>query len=1138
MKFGLLFGHVASNHGDIAINRGSVRLLERASPGCRVVAPFLEPNAAYLDAARASVATDDAHASTVHTWRVPESGEGDDLDAVADALRDPQGFLQALGLGDCDAVFYNSGEHLFSPLDDNNAVDLLWRVAAGLAVKKAGLPLLMLPSTFGPLEGPIGSSLLNGFCELADGLAGREPKSLAALREKAPARAAGEWLLDPAFFMDAEAREIARTVPAAREGLGLVLRLEDYGMRIGKSRSAKALQAHKRTAFHDSLSHRFAMQAAAAYRDAGGTRLNVLVQTLADRELAKAIAAAAANRFDSLQVCLVQPASLREYMGHIAGLERLVSARFHACIFAMLTETSTFGVHSSVHGHKMPSLFAALGLGSQCLPMDALGTAAASLRGDEAAAARLPALLEDKRRQTVAWVAGALRSPARSPDLRSVERDALAALYAVARRDGKNAVRVQQEMFAKLREEKEQQSKAAAAQLAATVREHEQARGDWRLDRDRLRQEAEQQRKAAEQQRKAAEQQRKAAEQQRKAAERQRNELSQLVRSRRYRLGSAIADGLTGWRGLLKMPIKVVAAFAGGAAQPQIAAQPQGEPEPCSRLAGKRALNSEDKRWIDEQLRGALADGADAQALIGGWGDLDSQIRSFCLARASVAAKDQGLLEDAYRYARASWETFDNQMSAVALASAAFNSCRYEEAERLAADIDGRFPALPASVRRLLDDARGYAQLAKQATDAAAQHQAPREPGRSAYFLHSSLPHMSGGYALRSHGLIGGIRSTGFDIRPYTRPGFPADIGGASAEPKKPVETVDGIDYRRTFSSVARSDGEQKYMHACVETFGRALDETKPEVVHARSTYLIAVPALIAARRRGLPFVYEVSGLWELVHESRENAAVNKARTERMRFFENLVMRSADRVITLTEAMREELIARGVDSGKITLAPNSVDPSKYLPRKRDDALAAELGFPAGVPVIGYIGSFVDYEGLDDLIAAAGKLHRSGVDFRLLLVGDGAEFPRIKQLAEASDFREKIALTGRVPFDRVPAFYSLVDICPFPRKPWEVCEIVSPMKPFEPMAMEKAVVVSDTRALCDIVIDAETGLRFEKGNVDSLARVLAKLIADPELRARLGRQAREWVVAHRSWHAMGERVVGEYRAAVADAAREG
>jgi len=181
-------------------------------------------------------------------------------------------------------------------------------------------------------------------------------------------------------------------------------------------------------------------------------------------------------------------------------------------------------------------------------------------------------------------------------------------------------------------------------------------------------------------------------------------------------------------------------------------------------------------------------------------------------------------------------------------------------------------------------------------------------------------------------------------------------------------------------------------------------------------------------------------------------------------------------------------------------------------------------------VIGYVGTFVDYEGLEDLAAACALLKQQGVEFRLLLVGNenasgedrGPITEQIRAVAANGGFTEWLMMPGRVPHEEVERFYSLIDIAPFPRKPWPVCEMVSPLKPLEALAMEKAVVVSSVRALTEMIHDQVSGLVFEKGDVASLAQTLERYIADPDLRRRTGQQGRRWVEEQRTWRHVGRR----------------
>ena len=414
--------------------------------------------------------------------------------------------------------------------------------------------------------------------------------------------------------------------------------------------------------------------------------------------------------------------------------------------------------------------------------------------------------------------------------------------------------------------------------------------------------------------------------------------------------------------------------------------------------------------------------------------------------------------------------------------------------------------------------------------------------GRLAYVLHNSLPWSSGGYATRAQGLAAGMRAAGLDVVGVTRPGFPLDLRPElTAEDLSLRDSIEGIDYHRILFPQRTDIPAADYMRAAADALEDKLRQLRPEWVMAASNHVTALPALLAARRLGLPFLYEVRGFWEVTRLSREPEFERRAAFRIQRQLEAGVARAADHVLTLTGPMQEELVRRGVDARKITLLPNSCDPARFTPRPRDPVLAARLGIPASVPVIGYIGTFVQYEGLEDLVAACALLFARGRDFRLLLVGNenasgtgtGPITAEIGRLAAATGLGDRLLMPGRVPHEEVEAYYSLLDIAPFPRKPQPVTEMVSPMKPLEALAMEKAVVVSSVAALTEMIADERTGLVFAKGEVASLADALDRLIGDPGLCARLGRDGRDWVVRERTWSEMGRRARATLEALTAE-----
>src|SRR5690606_30639137 len=140
--------------------------------------------------------------------------------------------------------------------------------------------------------------------------------------------------------------------------------------------------------------------------------------------------------------------------------------------------------------------------------------------------------------------------------------------------------------------------------------------------------------------------------------------------------------------------------------------------------------------------------------------------------------------------------------------------------------------------------------------------------------------------------------------------------------------------------------------------------------------------------------------------------------------------------------------------------PNGVDLTLFGDSPpRDRSLAGSLGIGEG-SVMGFIGSFYDYEGLDDLIDAMPDLVDARPDARLLLVGGGPVEASLRARAGASPVAPAIHFAGQVPHAEVERYYSLCDVMVYPRKRSRLTDLVTPLKPLEAMAQGRVVAASD------------------------------------------------------------------------------
>jgi len=416
-----------------------------------------------------------------------------------------------------------------------------------------------------------------------------------------------------------------------------------------------------------------------------------------------------------------------------------------------------------------------------------------------------------------------------------------------------------------------------------------------------------------------------------------------------------------------------------------------------------------------------------------------------------------------------------------------------------------------------------------------------RTPSSDAVLYHASQsrPHTSSGYAIRTHGLVSALKKHGVDIKVMLRHGYPLDRNDFAENTILSSQLIEDVEYffsptsRRSpslinYQEVYNFNKLELYQKQAVEFILETAKEMKPAIIHSASNFVVGMAGAEAAKALGIPSIYEIRGFWHLTQSTKREGYED---SDHFRLTERLEIETAkesDYVFTITNALKEILVENGVAKDKITVLPNAVELEKFHVLEKNKLLEKKLSFQDKI-VIGYIGSFVNYEGLDLLLEACSLLYKKlGDQFRLLLVGDGAMMGSLRKMAQFLQIEDIITFTGRISHDEVQDYYSLIDIAPLPRKGHKVCELVSPLKPFEAMASGKVVITSNVQALAEIIEHGHTGLIFEKDNSMDLAEKLESVISNSELRVTLGANARDWVVENHSWEIVSRRVVDLYQ----------
>lgn len=381
------------------------------------------------------------------------------------------------------------------------------------------------------------------------------------------------------------------------------------------------------------------------------------------------------------------------------------------------------------------------------------------------------------------------------------------------------------------------------------------------------------------------------------------------------------------------------------------------------------------------------------------------------------------------------------------------------------------------------------------------------------HVLDHSLP-LHSGYTFRTRAILKAQEGHGLEVRGITgqRHNLEAAVGDRREE-------ADGLIFHRTPGlptgpAPLRELGEIEALAASIHAVA---DEWRPDIIHAHSPALGGAAAERAARALGIPFVYEIRAFWEDAAVGNLSGTEGNLKYRLTRALETRVAQSADALFTICHGLKNDLAARGIPPARINVMPNGVDLGLFgEPLPRDEPLAVQLGIAPDAPVIGYIGSFYAYEGVDDLIAAMPLLRQSHPGARLLLVGAGPMDAVWRAAAAALPEPEAVIFAGRVPHTEVERYYSLVDVLAYPRKAQRLTELVTPLKPLEAMAQGRLVAASSVGGHRELIEDGVTGTLFAPDDPAACAAALASLLAARDGWEAMKARAQAHVRARHDW----------------------
>lgn len=392
---------------------------------------------------------------------------------------------------------------------------------------------------------------------------------------------------------------------------------------------------------------------------------------------------------------------------------------------------------------------------------------------------------------------------------------------------------------------------------------------------------------------------------------------------------------------------------------------------------------------------------------------------------------------------------------------------------------------------------------------------------RILHVLHHYFPILDG-YTIRSMYILRHQRALGLDVFVLTS----AQQGRRSER----CEDVEGVPVFRTPGEPASGPSgvrEARNVQRLRRRLLEVVESVRPDVIHAHSPSIVALPSLWVARSSRLPFVYEVRDLWENASVDRGKFTEQSPLYKVARALDSYVLRRADAVVTICQSLARHLADRMPARPAPLVVDNGVDSQVFCPGPRSSSFSARWELDQA-EVLAHIGGFQPYEGLELLIKELPKIISERPTAKLLLVGGGEQEAALRTLVQRLGLGARVVFTGRLPHDGVRDAYSAADLMVYPRVSTRTTNLTTPLKPLEAMATGKAVLLSDLPPMRELVEPGVSGFICRAGSAEALAEACVAALADRCRLSAVADAGRARVEKHRQWSDLVARYGQLYR----------
>jgi glycosyltransferase involved in cell wall biosynthesis len=307
------------------------------------------------------------------------------------------------------------------------------------------------------------------------------------------------------------------------------------------------------------------------------------------------------------------------------------------------------------------------------------------------------------------------------------------------------------------------------------------------------------------------------------------------------------------------------------------------------------------------------------------------------------------------------------------------------------------------------------------------------------------------------------------------------------------------------------------YNYVSYRNISRQIKTNKYDFIYERYA-IFGIAGALAARKYSVPILCEINYTsWSPLVRKRSALLMPFAK-----YIDKRIFSMSSGLIAVSTFLKEQLIEKGADAQKVFVTPNAADPDKFDPAKVNETIRETLGL-VGKKVLGFIGGFYPWHGLDFLLEGFIEIKKEYPETALLLIGDGPMRSIVQNSAKKAGVEKDVCFPGNVPHSKLSNYMACFDVAIMP----DSNEYGSPMKIFEYMAMERAVIAPKLGPLEDGITNGQEGLLFEPKNKAAFLTALKSIFADDQKRIEMGRNGRRNIISNHTWRHNAETIICAY-----------